>query len=900
MKVIYSNICSANCNLPKLVAQVPDKNIDIYALTETWFKNDFVTYIPNYIFAGTGDRIGGGVGFYVKDSLKFSVLTDNCFFNENIESYCVKLTDSGDVFTVIYRPHSANPNKFLDYCEEIVNNIGNTATLKFIAGDFNYDFNSNTPCPQAITDLFASHGLKKTISEPTRWRSGRCIDNLFTNSNCNSEIIRNPDISDHLPIFFKYDTKLTTPSTIRIKDFSIKNMNSFADSLDKTNWEKLYCLEDVNQAYNLFSSRISAMYKKCFAYKIIKLNQESWITEDLRYIIKNKRKLYKLFKRRPTAENTYNYTKYRNFCNNQIRNARSSYINNKLTNARNIKEKWKIINLVTNKTKKDNTSPSTISPDEMNKHFTTIIKSNPLPNTPIDSELNPTTCALHSINETELRNIINNLSSSSAPGLDEIHPKPIKYVVNQIIAPLLFLINLTFSKGIYPENLKQASITPILKKGDPNNCNNYRPISVLSIFAKIIDKCYLYRINSFVEKCKLLSEDQFGFREGRGTEQAIVTVYSKIIDSLDASKYFLGVFLDLEKAFDSVPHQRLIQKLHRAGLRGLALDWIKSYLSNRTCVTKINNVCSKENFITIGLPQGSILSPTLFNLYINDISNIIPSGLLALYADDTILMLAHENLQMLINYANQYLEKLNMWLEKNGLKINKSKTEYIVFANIGKAISDTICNIKINGVLINRVLEYKYLGIWFDQHLNWNKHINHVVKKIAHSTYLIRKCKEFFPRNILFKLYYSFFYPHINYGISVWGNTSNNNLNRIRVLQKRVLKSVYNVNLWSSSIPLYQKSKLLNITQLYRFACLIFIDKSIKNDPRSPFELNTENTRTRSDFKLKVPLCNTAKKYTSIFFEGVKIFNEYYKNWWSLKTYPAIKNEIKNLMFNYI
>lgn len=901
MKVFYSNIRSAKHNLLNLTAQLTEENIDIYALTETWYLNDYYLFIPNFSYSGIGDRKGGGVGFYVNNKIKYIVLKSLCLFTSDIESYVIRITPSNETIVVIYRPHTANFHTFLTKCESILSKLGNSNIKKIICGDFNFDFNAYTPCSTAITDLFEGSGLSRKIYEPTRVTSttSTCIDNVFTNTNSESRVVKNLDVSDHYPIEIKINTIILNESTFEIRDFSLKNLETFKNQVATIRWESLYKISDVNVAFEFFGARIKGIYMDVFKTKHIKKNAESWINNDLKCIIKNKHKLHKIAKKRPSPENISTYNSYRNYCNNQIRNARSRYIYNKFTQAKTPKDKWKVINQVTARIQIQTKLSENITPNEFNTYFTTNINSNQILLSPTEAKTNDSTFALFEVTTKEIAEIIQSLSSTSTAGFDDLHPKPIKYIANLILLPLVFLINLSFKTGVYPDNLKKACITPVFKKGDLQNIGNYRPISVLSVIAKIYDKCFYIRLSSFCEKHTLISKFQFGFRSGMGTDMAITRVYNDILNALDGGLYCLGIFLDLEKAFDSVPHDRLLQKLNQIGIRGLGLHWIKSYLSERQCCTKINKRISDPNIIRIGVPQGSILSPLLFNIYINDLTEKIRKGLY-LYADDTIMIISHVNLEYLIETANNALGVIKTWLENNGLKLNISKTEYIIFENINKQVNDSICTIKIGNNIIQRVFKYKYLGLWLDHRLSFDIHTNEVSKKLNQACYKIFQSKLLFPRKTLIEIYHALFYPLVIYGIHVWGNTSNNNIGRLQVIQKRVIRNIFNTSWLAHTKPLFKKCRLLNIKQIHAYFELKFIHTNLKTADEHQLFSKTEILKhpTRSSIILKLPQCRTTKKLNSIFYSGCKQYNDNCKYIKECNSLSLLKKTLKNVILD--
>ena len=273
----------------------------------------------------------------------------------------------------------------------------------------------------------------------------------------------------------------------------------------------------------------------------------------------------------------------------------------------------------------------------------------------------------------EIQNIVNSLKNSKGLGLDGFSTSIIKQIITTILSPLTTIFNKSLESGVFPEKLKLAKVTPIYKSDDKKLLSNYRPISVLPIFSKILEKLMYVRLEKFIEKHNILCENQFGFREKHSTYMALLDICDQITRQLDSKAFSLGIFIDLSKAFDTIDHNILIAKLENYGVRGIALNWYKSYLTNRKQCVEIYGNTSTLKSITCGVPQGSILGPLLFLIYINDIVHVSPLMKFILFADDTNLLLHDKNLPNLILKANTEIQKISDWLKVNKLSLNIKK-----------------------------------------------------------------------------------------------------------------------------------------------------------------------------------------------------------------------------------
>uniref|UniRef100_A0A3Q3LLQ2 Reverse transcriptase domain-containing protein n=1 Tax=Labrus bergylta TaxID=56723 RepID=A0A3Q3LLQ2_9LABR len=343
-------------------------------------------------------------------------------------------------------------------------------------------------------------------------------------------------------------------------------------------------------------------------------------------------------------------------------------------------------------------------------------------------DINPKSMFLTAVEESEIIEIVYKCKNKTSTDYNDIDMRIVKQVIHGIAKPLTHICNLSFKTGKFPRKMKIAKVIPLYKTGDKHHFTNYRPVSLLPQFSKILEKLFADRLNKFINKHNLLTDSQYGFRPNRSTSLAVIELIEKITNSLDQKNYAAGVFIDLKKAFDTINHDRLINKLERYGIRGVVLNWLRSYLHNRQQFVKLGEYTSSCLDIACGVPQGSVLSPFLFILYINDIcktSNILQ---FVLFADDTNIFCTGEDLQQLLELITSEMSKLKRWFDNNKLSLNLSKTKIMLFGNCN--LNNDV-NVKIDGVNIERVYVNKFLGVTIDHKLCWKPHIKHVKSKLS-------------------------------------------------------------------------------------------------------------------------------------------------------------------------
>ena len=385
------------------------------------------------------------------------------------------------------------------------------------------------------------------------------------------------------------------------------------------------------------------------------------------------------------------------------------------------------------------------------------------------------------ITEFEVLGNVKNFMNKKSNDPHGLSMETLKQVIHNIVKPLTYICNKSFLEGCFSVSMKISRIVPIFKAGDKNTLDNYRPISILPQFSKVLEKLFENRLLNYVEKNNVLNENQYGFRRNRSTTIALLDLSQKVSTFLDNRLSALEIVVDLRKAFGTIDHGILLKRVEYMGVSGIALKWVASYLGNRKQYVCFLSENSSFADVVCGVPLGSILGPLLFILYINDICNISSYFMFTLFADDTTIVSAHNNINILFSQANIELTKLYNWFYLSKLSLNIDKTSYILFSNKQDDPKNTI---NIDNINIKRVFSNKFLGVTIDHKLSWKTQIADVCKKVSRCTGILNKVNSILSTKILNSLYSSLVEPHFTYCVEVWGNTYRSYLQSLYRKQK--------------------------------------------------------------------------------------------------------------------
>ena len=569
------------------------------------------------------------------------------------------------------------------------------------------------------------------------------------------------------------------------------------------------------------------------------LAQRPWINSDILEKINERDKIHKTFLKtveQPKRSEIFDlYKLKRNEVVSLIRKSKKSYFEDFFEeNKTDIKKVWQGIKNIVNINKKQDILPSKLkfknnfySKDSdiaecFNSFFTNIGNSveEKIPKTDVSfstflKNKPDNSLFLEPVSENEVIDMIKNLNSSKASGPSSIPTNILKIFSDSLAKPLAHIINHSFSEGVFPSALKLASICPIFKKKEKDKCENYRPISLLSNISKLFERAMHSRVYDFFEKYKLLYKNQFGFRKKHSTNHAILNIVEDIRKSLNINAFVCGVFIDLEKAFDTVNHAILLKKLEFYGIRGVSNQWLTSYLTDRKQCVKFKNSSSKFQDVTCGVPQGSILGPLLFLIYINDMHQAINNSSTYHFADDTYLKFSSKCEKELRTKMNADLKSLFTWLCANRLSLNVAKTEFIIFKPPRKSLS-TRLTLKLNGTVLYESKKIKYLGLIVDDRLTWSFHISELGKSLGRAIGIIYRLKKTgCPPKVLLNLYFALFQSHLSYGLLAWGTASRTSIEKLFLLQKKIVRIISGESYTAHTGPIFKKLEILNLWDLY-------------------------------------------------------------------------------------
>ena len=814
---IYTNVDTLTSKVTELETLIETNTPDIVLLTETLPKNardtDFwQPVLDKYSFFA--DNTGRGVGVFVLSSLNVQRRHDLETFKPSVVLQ-IGLEQDNLYVSVVYR--SPNSTEEENTClNKMINDLYSYAGSRhtcILAGDFNFpeiDWKGGI-CPRhdghptyKFFETITECGLSQVVSEPTHFRglqNANILDLIL--SNFEDEVL---DInylpplgkSHHVVLSFRV-TGPSSPEGYDAQKFIMDKGNYIAmrEEIGITDWNSILSDDlSVEESWKKLEDIIN--YAKVKYIPIKKTHYQSkqrknTVPNSVLDKIRIKRRAFKMYKKYRTQENFNAYAKARNQVKWALRKAQKE---KEIKIARYIKtDPKKFYAYVSSKTKPRETVANLLQKDGsltkcdsekaevLNNFFTSVFTLEDSSNIPSFPQRTPKTLSTLDISVDNMKNKLKQLNTSKSAGPDNMHPRLLKELAEVIALPLKLLFDKTLKEGKIPAAWKKAEVKPIFKKGSKNDPGNYRPVSLTSIVCKVFEGIIRDSLNKHLLDNNLLSDHQYGFMSGRSCTTQLLTTINDWMLLLDDKKPVDVVYLDLQKAFDKVPHMRLLTKLTAYGVTGPIFEWIKDFLTNRTQFVTVGTENSPEVPVTSGVPQGSVLGPTLFIYFINDMPDTLDCTV-KIFADDTKAyteVQSTEQRDRLQRNIDNLLHWTNLWQ----IKFNCSKCKIL---HIGR--KNPCYNYVMNGLNLQETKLEKDLGIYVDNNLTFEGHINEIVNKANRLVGMISRFITHKDKDIMVPLFKTLVRPVLEYGNAVWSPYLIKHINLLENIQRRFTKRI--------------------------------------------------------------------------------------------------------------
>lgn len=830
-------------------------NIKVLCLTEIWsFPKNTNHENFDIFFNARPDRSGGGAAIFIDKDFKSKEIKEFRLLKKTIESIGIHyiMNKKEHILITIYRPPSASSiddiKKFTKDIQDMLNFTKSNFPEAIIdlVGDFNINIFKDDYKKKEFTDLASINNLFININRPTRIASKTCLDNMLSSDKPNSNSYVTPSsLSDH---WFTSKEIITgkqnkSKSEYWYRNYSPENHEKFRDLLYATNWQNIFETEITFIKWEIFFEKVDLCFET--AFPLLKSSNKKkihtylpWYTKEIKNSIAKEKILYRKQIRTQTERDKETHKNYKKWLSKTIRNSKKNYLSNYFkNNSKNSKKIWdKINSLLDKKPKqktdctelKDNSGKITNNEKEIatifNKFFTQVGKTlsdkitidknkqNEYFSKLKEKFVNIPNFNFKPISLSDLLDFGKTLQPKKSAGPDNIPGIIAKFTILTIPHVLKEIINSSLLTGQIHNRLKEADVITLHKKGEKNDPNNYRPISLLNSFSKIVEKIVSQQLIDHLNTHNILYKHQFGFRKGHSTVHALLHFLHKHEELIRNNKKFSCIFIDLCKAFDTTNHSIILKKLEILGVKGNELRWFTNYLKNRKQRVKNGNSVSEFLDILLGVPQGSILGPLLFSIYINDFPQIMELFAI-LFADDTTIVIDDDNNENLTLNANEKLKNASEWFYNNELTLNASKTRVIHFNNkeTPALVIDNTPIVNIHSKNINEPT-FKFLGFNINEKITLDNHIQSITKKLLSSNWALRNLKFLLGSKEKRLIYYALVQSNLEYGISIYGNNSTA-VKKIISLQKNAICFIEGSKKVHSE-PLFKKYKILKFVDI--------------------------------------------------------------------------------------
>ena len=811
--------------------QIESSNYDIIGISETWLNKEICNDVLN--INGFQEPIRkdrpdgwGGVAMFVRQGITCKHRKD--LDVQHLEAIWCEITHSNFhyLICIMYRP----PNSNREYWELIKNSLENARMSSpdieiFLMGDLNCD---QLKKENVLLNILESFNLQQLIKEPTHvshtYKTLIDIIACSSHENVASSGIRPPSLSNHHATYvtLRHNFVRKRKHTRHIWDFKKADWEKINKTLQETEWT--FEDQDVTESALHFTTKFIDVMEMYIPRKEITIcsNDKPWITKNIHRIRRQKNNVHRKAKSINSANAWAKFREKRNNYNNKIKEAKLNYekgLADQLITAKSEDSKlwWKTLNYFTGNKKYNNTEQpltingiSVLKPKEKAEafnNFFTLQSELEISDTDKENLKNPEipNTVLTDINITvkDIEDILKSIDTKKATGPDGISPKMLKATAKTIAPILQRLFQNSLDRCCFPDNWKIANITPLHKKGAKDIVSNYRPISLISCLGKIMEKCVFKYVMNFLRKNKILTDAQAAYiGEGSSTVTQLTEIYHEVLKNLEDGTASHFVFCDASRAFDRVWHDGVLFKLQQCGITGKLNEWFKNYLQNRGQRVVINGEESSINPIHAGVPQGSILGPLLFLVYVNDLPNNINSQV-KMYADDTSLLLPSKNIDAARQILNEDLETLHLWSKKWHVLFNPEKTVSMTISRKAELPLD----VEMDRVKINQVTSHKHLGVVIQNNGKWTEHVKELATKTSQKVDQLRSLMHKLDKSTLQTMYFTYIRPSLEYASLVWGNCCEKDKKTLEDVQLAAARVVTSATKGTSHDIIYNECK---------------------------------------------------------------------------------------------
>lgn len=724
---------------------------------------------------------GGGLVVYLKSEYPYKTLISNISTNGIEQLWVIININSVKIaLGVVYRPPSVSA-RYLSEVSNSIEQIYLETDCVIMTGDLNINLLRQSTDHILLSSMLSEFNMQQIVQHPTRvtHQTESLIDVICISENIAVNCSNNIDLegnTDHLLTYVTFKVKPNTApeQLLFYRDYKNFDTEQFHVDASQINWLQIDNIADLNSRVDYLNIAIINLFNKNAPIRTIKIsrNIKPFITHNLKQILTLKKKAYNKYVKLKTPSSRQYYVQLRNFAKNAVNNERQAYMKFVLKQSEgNQKLLWNKLKSwgVSTKKVKHSLPQHLREPYKINNFFL-----NSAGNTSIDlnevtyfknNKLSGNTFSLKEVNDNDIFFALAQIKSE-AYGHDGVNIKMVNLILPYCLPLIRNLFNDSIKQGTMPDCWKMADIIPLPKCQNPQTLNDLRPISILPVFSKMLEKLVAKQLIGYLEDNKILPPIQSGFRKHYSTATALLKVSNDIASAYDKSLSCILVLLDQSKAFDLVSDELLLAKLSYIRLDPLTLDWFQSYLCGRRQRVKIDqHKISDFELIKRGVPQGSILGPILFSIFTCDLPYVLKHASVHLYADDIQIYksCSVRDIERTITLLNTDLDSVSKWCKRNGLKLNATKTVAMCIGTQHRRSLVCNSNLSMDGIHIRWTECTKNLGVIIDSRLSFDKHVDHIYKTTFFKLKSLYHLKDKLSQETKLKLVKTLIYPHVDY-----------------------------------------------------------------------------------------------------------------------------------------